>query len=234
MESPRAQDVINDLRSDPFANGILNRVQAGPYVSSDVHSVLPIDNINIGFEECDGAATGYGTRELLCLVRRQLRHSSRKGGSAIPSAVSRLARDSFPRQGEARSRVLYVYLTFHPDPTAMATPTKEWQEQLARKLAHGNQRAYPNASMSPISRSSSSAGVSKDSARTRRRLDYPGQPSALSHVPQNWDNLYTLTDASRTSFVVPISLSMIVLTLEQRRTSPVLSMKLKKRLVIFQ
>ncbi len=33
MESPRAQDIINDLRGDPFANGILNRVQAGPYVS---------------------------------------------------------------------------------------------------------------------------------------------------------------------------------------------------------
>ena len=32
MESPRSQDVINDLRSDSFANAILNRVQAGPYV----------------------------------------------------------------------------------------------------------------------------------------------------------------------------------------------------------
>lgn len=116
----------------------------------------------------------------------------------------------------------------------MATPTKEWQEQLARKLAYGNQWAYPNASMSPISRSSSSAGGSKDSARTRRRLDYPGQPSALSHVPQNWDNLYTLTDASRTSFSVPVSLAVTVLTLLQRRASPIPWMRPRRRLVTSQ
>ncbi len=32
MESPRAQDIIGDLRHDAFANAILDRVQAGPYV----------------------------------------------------------------------------------------------------------------------------------------------------------------------------------------------------------
>lgn len=32
MESPRAQDLITDLRHDAFANAILDRVQAGPYV----------------------------------------------------------------------------------------------------------------------------------------------------------------------------------------------------------
>lgn len=33
MDSPRAQDIVNDLRRDAFANAILDRVQSGPYVS---------------------------------------------------------------------------------------------------------------------------------------------------------------------------------------------------------
>ena len=33
MESPRAQDIVSDLRSDAFASAILDRVQGGPYVS---------------------------------------------------------------------------------------------------------------------------------------------------------------------------------------------------------
>ena len=37
MESPRTQDVINDLRTDPFANAILDRVQTGPYVRPVLH-----------------------------------------------------------------------------------------------------------------------------------------------------------------------------------------------------
>ncbi|PIL31807.1 hypothetical protein GSI_06511 [Ganoderma sinense ZZ0214-1] len=32
MESPRAQELIADLRHDAFANAILDRVQAGPYL----------------------------------------------------------------------------------------------------------------------------------------------------------------------------------------------------------
>ena len=32
MESPRAQDIVADLRNDAFASAILDRVQAGPYV----------------------------------------------------------------------------------------------------------------------------------------------------------------------------------------------------------
>ena len=33
MESPRAQDIVSDHRNDSFASAILDRVQAGPYVS---------------------------------------------------------------------------------------------------------------------------------------------------------------------------------------------------------
>ena len=76
------------------------------------------------------------------------------------------------------------------DPTASATPTREWQEQLARRLSHGTQWAYATSPLSPPSRSSSSAGGSTDYARTRRRLDWPP-------IQQNWDNLYTMSDSTR-------------------------------------
>ena len=33
MESPRSQEIVADLRTDPFASAILDRVQSGPYVS---------------------------------------------------------------------------------------------------------------------------------------------------------------------------------------------------------
>ena len=76
------------------------------------------------------------------------------------------------------------------DPTASATPTREWREQLAHRLAHGPQWAYSTSPLSPPSRSSSSAGGSTDYARTRRRLDWPP-------IHQNWDNLYTMSDSTR-------------------------------------
>lgn len=33
MASPRARDIVNDLRQDAFARDVLDRVDAGPYVS---------------------------------------------------------------------------------------------------------------------------------------------------------------------------------------------------------
>jgi hypothetical protein len=32
MALPGAQDIITDMRTDPFAHDILNRVETGPYV----------------------------------------------------------------------------------------------------------------------------------------------------------------------------------------------------------
>ena len=78
------------------------------------------------------------------------------------------------------------------DPTASATPTREWQEQLARRLAQGGQRTYAPTPMSSVSPTSASSG-SYEYARTRRRLNWP------QSVPnqQNWENLYTLSDSNR-------------------------------------
>lgn len=45
MESPRAQDLITDLRHDAFANAILNRVQAGPYVCHLIRTTEVVANL---------------------------------------------------------------------------------------------------------------------------------------------------------------------------------------------
>ncbi|KAI8981384.1 fungal-specific transcription factor domain-containing protein [Trametes punicea] len=153
MESPRAQDIINDLRADPFASSILDRVQAGP----------------------------YGARSRL--EQRQDTTSESFYASLVQVPDGTPYRDD--RRSRRQSRVTREMVS--QDPTALATPTREWQEQLSRRLNYGNQWSYTSTSMSPVSRSSSSAGGSNEYARTRRRLDYSGQPSTL-----NWDTLYTL------------------------------------------
>nr|VWO94280.1 Zn(2)-C6 fungal-type domain-containing protein [Ganoderma boninense] len=51
MESPRAQELITDLRHDAFASAILDRVQAGPYVRCDE----------------SGTATRSEQRQFLCV-----------------------------------------------------------------------------------------------------------------------------------------------------------------------
>ncbi|KAH9858030.1 fungal-specific transcription factor domain-containing protein [Lenzites betulinus] len=151
MESPRAQDIINDLRGDSFANAILDRVQAGPYGS-----------------------------------KSRLDQHDTNSDSFYASLVEVPERSA--TRDDRRSRR-------QANPTALATPTKEWQEQLARRLAFTNQWTYPSAAISPTSHSSSSAAGSSDLSRSRRRLDYAGQ-SASVPIPQNWDNLYTLPDTS--------------------------------------
>ncbi|KAI0375162.1 hypothetical protein BV20DRAFT_985517 [Pilatotrama ljubarskyi] len=161
MESPRAQDIIQDLRGDPFANAILDRVQAGP----------------------------YGARSRL--EQHPDTTSERFYASLVEVPEHTPVRDD--RRSRRQSRVSREIVS--QDPTALATPTREWQEQLSRRLAYGNQWAYASTSLSPISRSSS-AGGSNDPARTRRRLEYPGQPN-IPLQQHNWDNLYTLPDPSQ-------------------------------------
>ncbi len=87
---------------------------------------------------------------------------------------------------------LYTVLTLASDPTASATPTREWQDQLARKLAQSGQWGFAPTPLSPVSPSSTSTS-SNEYGRTRRRLDWP-----LSiPLQQNWDSLYTLPDGNR-------------------------------------
>ncbi|KAI0639571.1 fungal-specific transcription factor domain-containing protein [Trametes polyzona] len=162
MESPRAQDIINDLRGDSFANAILDRVQAGPYGARSR-------------TEQRGDTTSESFYASLVEVPE---HASSRDHRR-PRRQSRVSREIVSQ-----------------DPTALTTPTKEWQDQLARRLAYGNQWPYASASLSPASHSSSSAGPSSDPARTRRRLDYTG-PSTSMPMQPNWDALYTLPDTSR-------------------------------------
>ncbi|OSD03232.1 hypothetical protein PYCCODRAFT_1388765 [Trametes coccinea BRFM310] len=161
MESPRAQDIVNDLRGDPFASSILDRVQSGPYGARS-RLEQPPDTTSESF---------YAS-----LVQ-------------VPDTTA--PRDD--RRSRRQSRVTREMVS--QDPTALATPTREWQEQLSRRLTYGTQWAYSGTPMSPVSRSSSSAGGSNDYARTRRRLDYSGQSSSGPFQQHNWDNLYTLSDA---------------------------------------
>ncbi|KAI0719947.1 fungal-specific transcription factor domain-containing protein [Cerioporus squamosus] len=158
MESPRAQDIIKDLRSDAFASAILDRVQAGP----------------------------YGSRNRL---QRLEPNSESYYASLIEVPNHAPARDD--RRSRRQSRVSREIVS--QDPTASATPTREWQDQLARRLAQGSQWGYASTPLSPMSPSSTSTS-SNEYARTRRRLDWP-----LPNMPlqQNWDNLYTLPDSNR-------------------------------------
>ncbi|CDO75511.1 hypothetical protein BN946_scf184935.g47 [Trametes cinnabarina] len=158
MESPRAQDIINDLRRDQFASSILDRVQSGPYGARS-RLEQPPDTTHESFY-----------------------------ASLMQTPESAPHRDD--RRTRRQSRVTREMVS--QDPTALATPTREWQEQLLRRLNMGNQWAYSTTPMSPASRSSSSAGGSNDYARTRRRLDYSAPSSNLSYPHQNWDSLYTL------------------------------------------
>ncbi|TBU34755.1 fungal-specific transcription factor domain-containing protein [Dichomitus squalens] len=159
MESPRAQDIIADLRNDPFASAILDRVQAGPYG-----------------------------------LRNRMQHGQPTSESFYSSLIEvpehTPLRDD--RRSRRQSRVSREIVS--QDPTGSATPTREWQEHLARRLAQSNQWAYTSTPVSPISRSSSSTGGGvADYSRTRRRLD---NPYARPIQQQNWDGLYTLPDAT--------------------------------------
>ncbi|KAI0669742.1 fungal-specific transcription factor domain-containing protein [Trametes maxima] len=164
MESPRAQELIHDLRGDPFANAILDRVQTGP----------------------------YGARSRLEQNTDTTSDSFYASLVQVPDHAP--ARDD--RRSRRQSRVSREIVS--QDPTALATPTREWQEQLSRRLTYGNQWTNASTSLSPVSRPSSSTGSSNEYARARRRLDYgpghPGQPGHVPLMPQSWDNLYTLTD----------------------------------------
>ncbi|KAJ8454826.1 hypothetical protein ONZ51_g12801 [Trametes cubensis] len=157
MESPRAQDIVNDLRGDSFASAILDRVQAGP----------------------------YGARSRL---EQQVDTTSE---SFYQSLVQVPDRDD--RRSRRQSRVSREIVS--QDPAALATPTREWQDQLSRRLAYGSQWAYSSAPMSPVSGASSSAGGSNEYARTRRRLEQLGQQPYVQQ--QQWDNLYTMSDSAQ-------------------------------------
>ncbi|RPD55889.1 hypothetical protein L227DRAFT_603343 [Lentinus tigrinus ALCF2SS1-6] len=98
------------------------------------------------------------------------------------------ARDD--RRSRRQSRVSREIVS--QDPTVSATPTREWQDQLARRLAQGGHWGYAPTPLSPVSPSSTSTG-SNDYARTRRRLDWP----LNIPIQQNWDSLYTLPDSNR-------------------------------------
>ncbi|KAI0830473.1 fungal-specific transcription factor domain-containing protein [Trametes gibbosa] len=157
MESPRAQDIILDLRGDPFANSILDRVQTGPYgAKSRLHQ--PVDTNSESFY-----------------------------ASLVEAPDHSATRDD--RRSRRQSRVSREIVS--QDPAALTTPTKEWQEQLARRLVRRNQWTHPPAAMSPAPQSSSPTAGLSDLSRSRRRLDYTVQPNPMP-VPQNWDNLYTL------------------------------------------
>ncbi|KAI0801106.1 fungal-specific transcription factor domain-containing protein [Fomes fomentarius] len=157
MDSPRAQDIVNDLRRDAFANAILDRVQSGP----------------------------YGSRSRLPQSQDITRDSFYSSLIEVPEHTP--LRDD--RRSRRQSRVSREIVS--QDPTASATPTREWQEQLSRRLsqAHSNQWAYKTAPLSPASRSSSSAGGSTEYSRTRRRLDWSHNAAPQQ---QNWDNMYTI------------------------------------------
>ncbi|KAI0778344.1 fungal-specific transcription factor domain-containing protein [Trametes elegans] len=151
MEAPQAQDIIQNIRADPFANAILDRVKAGPYGP-----------------------------------RNRMEQSMDTSSEGFYASLMEVPEHTAPKD-DRRSRR-------HEDPTALSTPTKEWQEQLSRRLAYGNQWPYAPASLSPVSGSSSSVGGTTETTRTRRRVDYPGQPANVPPTPQGWDNLYTLPD----------------------------------------
>ncbi|TFK94392.1 hypothetical protein K466DRAFT_476476 [Polyporus arcularius HHB13444] len=170
MESPRAQDIINDLRSDAFASAILDRVQAGPYGSRNRMQRLEpnSESYYASLIEVPDHAPARDDRR----SRRQ----------------SRVSREIV---SQGTFDVLYV-LIHHP--TASATPTREWQDQLARKLAQSGQWGFAPTPLSPVSPSSTS-NSSNEYGRTRRRLDWP--PSIP--LQQNWDSLYTLPDGNQTS-----------------------------------
>ncbi|KAI0756844.1 fungal-specific transcription factor domain-containing protein [Daedaleopsis nitida] len=153
METPRAQDIIGDLRSDTFANAILDRVQRGPYGS-----------------------------------RSRLQQPQDPNGDPYSSLIDvpEYAPMRDDRRSRRQSRVSREIVS--QDPTVSAAPTREWQDQLARRLQNYSW-AYTTSPLSSKSRASS-AGTSNDYSRTRRKLDYP----ASMPTQQNWDNLYTLPD----------------------------------------
>ncbi len=133
-------------------------------------------------------------------------HPSLRFPSTHPSGMIGDLVDSPEYLGRLYLKVCLILLPTSPcncadmmiDPTASATPTREWQEQLSRRLsqAHNTQWAYKTAPLSPASPSSSSAGGSTEYSRTRRRLDWSHNAAPQQ---QNWDNMYTIPSQIRMS-----------------------------------
>ena len=195
MESPRAQDIVNDLRGDSFASAILDRVQAGPYVcrfhvlDTQPHPILTIaKGARSRLEQQVDTTSESFYQSLVQVPDRDDRRSRRQ---------SRVSREIVSQGQHIRRFRSTSMLTAHTDPAALATPTREWQDQLSRRLAYGSQWAYSSAPMSPVSGASSSAGGSNEYARTRRRLEQLGQQPYVQQ--QQWDNLYTMSDSARAS-----------------------------------
>ncbi|EMD41895.1 hypothetical protein CERSUDRAFT_120801 [Gelatoporia subvermispora B] len=179
MTSPRAQSVIADLCTDPFAREILARVDSGPYAS-----------------HCDPLGpTGR--------LRQPQGATNENVYSAVMNVPERTPyRDD--RRSNRQSRLSREIVSIEADSSAMATPTREWQEQLVRRLL-GQEASYPTPLMSlspeasghitPASQSSPYIGVPGDHGRSRRRLDGPSQPPHK----QEWNGLYAMSDDSHSN-----------------------------------
>ncbi|CCM04446.1 uncharacterized protein FIBRA_06626 [Fibroporia radiculosa] len=127
MVTPQAQDIISELRSDPFSRAILDRVESGPY--------------------------GPGARE-----HQSQTSKSENFYATIMGAPDANARDD--RRVRRQSRLTREIVSIE-DSNMFATPTKEWQEQLMRRLAGGRVSEYH--SVTPVYRNASPASYSSSS-----------------------------------------------------------------------
>lgn len=194
MATSQAEGIISELRGDPFARTILDRVEAGPYGPGNRgRSATDPDTFY---------ATIMGTSDNAVREDRRIRRQSR------------LTREIVSIEGVVACAfyVAHALIRCCLDSNILANPTPEWQEGLIRRLAGGAVPAFASsqspasiaASRSPISDSSSSLHGA-DEPRTRRRLE--GSYLPPSTLPQqsvagpsnasysNWDELDDTVDS---------------------------------------
>ncbi|OCH86052.1 hypothetical protein OBBRIDRAFT_761980 [Obba rivulosa] len=110
------------------------------------------------------------------------------------------------RRSSRQSRLSREIVSVEGESSAMAIPTREWQEQLVHRLLASQNVSYPTPLMSlspdpsaratPVSLPPPYLGVPGEHGRSRRRLD------PAPHVPpyqQDWNELYAMSDDSHSA-----------------------------------
>ncbi|KAI0962057.1 hypothetical protein AcV7_000982 [Taiwanofungus camphoratus] len=170
MTAPRAQNVVAELRGDPFARAVLDRVDAGPYGPS-------------------GRAREKAT-------------TSDNFYATIMGAPDPAARDD--RRTRRQSRMTREIVSIE-DASMLGAPTREWQDQLVRRLAGSHVPGYssPLARYSPVPEAPGTSPAAQASAypgdsqqpRRRRRLDVSYVPDPAP-APYLWDEMPAASDDS--------------------------------------
>ena len=175
------QDIVYDLRQDDLAREILGRVDSGPYVCSTFtvvhHEILNIFQGPAGRRSQPVDAT---KEDFFASILRsnEVAHAD----SSRIRRETRVSREKVSHQGPYRlSCQLLTESHLALDYGLSIVPTKEWQDNLSKRLAYGcSQKTCPTDDISVP-------------AMQKRRLNNNIDKQC------NWDSLYKIEPAAGTN-----------------------------------